>query len=79
MGLLNHPNICKLFEVLETKTTLHMVLEYAPGGDLLDHIVSKGHLREDNARAVATQLASALVSTINARHIATQEMFHIET
>ena len=61
MRMIDHPHILQLFEVMETKRNLFLVIEYAQGGELLDYIVSKGRLKEDEAKEFVRQIASALV------------------
>ena len=34
MKLVNHPNIVKLYQVMETKSMLYLVSEYAPHGEI---------------------------------------------
>ncbi|KAJ3130517.1 Map microtubule affinity-regulating kinase [Nowakowskiella sp. JEL0407] len=60
MRLLDHPNIIKLYEVIETKKELHLVLEYAAGGEVLDYIVAHGKLKESEAKKFIRQIVSAL-------------------
>ncbi|KAJ3069489.1 MAP microtubule affinity-regulating kinase 1 [Podochytrium sp. JEL0797] len=60
MRLLDHPNIIQLYEVMETKKELYLVLEYAVGGELLDYIVARGRLHEKEARRFFQQITSAL-------------------
>ncbi|KAJ3238630.1 MAP microtubule affinity-regulating kinase 1 [Chytriomyces hyalinus] len=46
MKMLNHPNIVKLYEVVETKYTVFLVMEYASGGELYDYLVVHGKMKE---------------------------------
>ncbi|KAL4422566.1 hypothetical protein ABPG75_008763 [Micractinium tetrahymenae] len=55
-----HPNIVQLIEVFLTPRFLAIVLEYAPGGDLLEYVTSKGQLSEDEGRWFFQQLTVGL-------------------
>jgi MAP/microtubule affinity-regulating kinase len=60
MKMLHHPNIVKLYEVIETKFTVFLVMEYASGGELYDYLVVHGKMKEKEARAKFRQILSAL-------------------
>lgn len=49
MKLVSHTNIMGLYEVWENKNELYLVLEYVDGGELFDHLVSKGKFSEHQA------------------------------
>ncbi|KAJ4979757.1 hypothetical protein NE237_010537 [Protea cynaroides] len=59
MGLVRHPNIVQLYEVMASKTKIYFVMEYAKGGELFNK-VAKGKLKEDVARKYFQQLISAV-------------------
>ncbi|XP_053552805.1 serine/threonine-protein kinase MARK2-like [Bombina bombina] len=59
MKRLDHPHIIKLYKVIDTRTTLYLVLEYASGGDLFHYLVEHGRIKEDKARVLFHQLLEA--------------------
>ncbi|CAN6323241.1 unnamed protein product [Urochloa humidicola] len=62
MRRLRHPNVLRLHEVLATRSKVYLVMELAPGGDLLSRLASlpSRRLPEHAARRVFLHLASAL-------------------
>eukprot|EP00127_Corallochytrium_limacisporum_P007504 Clim_evm26s253 gene=Clim_evmTU26s253 len=60
MKLVKHPNIVRLYEVIETKSKLILVMEYCPKGEIFDYVVAQGRLQEREARRVFRQLLSAI-------------------
>ncbi|XP_067824790.1 serine/threonine-protein kinase NIM1-like [Heptranchias perlo] len=60
MERLHHPNIIRLYEVLETQCWLHLVLEYAERGDLFTKIHSQGPLLEYESKFIFVQIVSAV-------------------
>lgn len=60
MKFLNHPNIVRLYEVIETERTVYLVMEYASGGEVFDFLVAHGKMKEKEARAKFRQIVSAV-------------------
>jgi MAP/microtubule affinity-regulating kinase len=60
MKLLNHPNIVKLFEVIETDKTLYLVMEYVNNGEVFEYLVKNGRMKENVARQKFRQIVSAV-------------------
>ena len=57
---LKHPNIVRLYDVIETDKYIGIILEYASGGELFDHILAHRYLREKDACKLFAQLISGV-------------------
>jgi hypothetical protein len=60
MRRLNHPNIIQFIEVYEDSDHLMMVMDYCPGQELFDVILSRKYFKEDDARPIFFQVSKAL-------------------
>ncbi|CAD8160277.1 unnamed protein product [Paramecium octaurelia] len=56
----NHPNVIKLYEVLDTAGDIFVVMEYAEKGELFDLIAQRGKLPEAEARHFFLQILSGV-------------------
>lgn len=57
---LKHPNIVRLYDVIETDKYIGIILEYASGGELFDHILAHRYLKEKDAAKLFSQLISGV-------------------
>jgi len=55
-----HPCIVRLYWAFQDEESLHMVLDYMPGGDLYDRIEAEGALPLPRARLYAAEIVLAL-------------------
>jgi len=61
MKLVQHPNVVRLHEVIDTSTKLYLFLEYADGGDMFDYLIKHPNgLNESLARKYFRQICRAL-------------------
>eukprot|EP00158_Paraphelidium_tribonemae_P005171 Partr_v1_DN27202_c0_g2_i1_m38488 putative Map microtubule affinity-regulating kinase len=68
MKILHNPNVVKLYEVVETKNTIFLVMEYVSGGELYDYLVVHGRMKEKEARAKFRQILNG-VSYCHRKHV----------
>ncbi|XP_069385041.1 SNF related kinase b [Paralichthys olivaceus] len=61
MRLVQHPNVVRLYEVINTPTTLYLIMELAEGGDLYDYILRhEAGVAEDIAKRHFAQIVRAV-------------------
>ncbi|KAJ9657741.1 hypothetical protein H2201_008054 [Coniosporium apollinis] len=57
---LQHPNIVRLHEMVQTERHIGIILEYASGGELFDYILNHRYLKDNAARRLFAQLVSGV-------------------
>ena len=60
MERLHHPNIIRLYEVVETLAKMHIVMEYAGGGELFNKISNDGKFTELEAKSIMAQVVAGV-------------------
>ena len=73
LKLFNHPNIIKIYEVIENESAFYIVLEYATGGELFNYIVLKEKLSEKETSLYFYQIIQG-IKTIHEKKICHRDM-----
>ena len=60
LSQLEHKNIVRLHEMVETEKYIGIILEYASGGELFDYILTHRYLKDNAARKLFAQLVSGV-------------------
>lgn len=60
LRVLDHPNLCKIFDVYEDKWNFYFITELLQGGDLFDAIIKRDGFNEKDAAHVTRQLLSGM-------------------
>eukprot|EP00933_Yihiella_yeosuensis_P005288 TRINITY_DN10977_c0_g3_i1.p1 TRINITY_DN10977_c0_g3~~TRINITY_DN10977_c0_g3_i1.p1 ORF type:complete len:485 (+),score=150.93 TRINITY_DN10977_c0_g3_i1:53-1507(+) len=60
MKVMDHPNICRLYDSFQDKRNVYLVLELCQGGELFDRIIDAGHFTEREAAYVMQNMFRAI-------------------
>ncbi|KAK9290749.1 hypothetical protein L1049_008925 [Liquidambar formosana] len=60
MKLFAHPHVVRLYEVIETRSRIYVVMELMDSGELFDYITENSRLQEDEARHFFQQIISGV-------------------
>eukprot|EP00347_Sterkiella_histriomuscorum_P021476 403333846 len=60
LKIVRHPHVVQLYEIIETSKELYLMMEYARGGELFEHIVHRKRLREKEASRFLHQIISGI-------------------
>ncbi|CAI5488801.1 unnamed protein product, partial [Closterium sp. Naga37s-1] len=55
-----HPNVIRLYNVVETPKYILLLMEYAENGELFDYITQRGRLTEGEARRIFQQIVAGV-------------------
>ncbi|XP_001663093.2 serine/threonine-protein kinase SIK3 homolog [Aedes aegypti] len=60
LKVLHHPHITRLYEVIESRNKIYLVTEHAARGEIFDHLVANGRMKEEEASRIFSQIISAV-------------------
>ena len=57
---LDHPNICRVYNVIEDVDKIYMIIDQLNGRSLYEHIFKKSVINEKETAGIASQIVSCL-------------------
>lgn len=60
LKLIRHQNLIQLYDIIDTPKKIYLIMEFAPGGELFDYIVSNKKLKEKDACKFFQQIISGI-------------------
>ena len=70
---IRHPNVLQLYEIFESDSNIHMVVEYLEGKELFDQIKERGQYSEKDAATVIRAILNAL-TVLHSNNIAHRDL-----
>jgi len=69
MRTLDHPNVCKLFEVFSSSRKIFFIMEFCEGGDLFDWIIEHKDNKKRIPEATTTEIIRQVASVLSYAHM----------